>query len=828
MSQSVASPTVKQKTFLGHPIGLYVLFFTEMWERFSYYGMRGLLVLYMVNYLRMEQKEASSIYKIYTSLVYVTPILGGYLADRFLGNKRAVIIGAVLMAIGQFLMAFEPFPIFISALVFLIVGNGFFKPNMSTQVGRLYPANDGRLDGAYTIFYMGINLGAFLAPLACGWLAENTVGEYHTGFILAGIGMVSGLVIYLVGQPWVREIAARPGEGPVNIPEGAATPAPGGQSGGSESVKAASQMEAVKPAGPVEVRQDATQHDPYASRPVTEELVPLVKKTDALTEAEAARQPSVFGGFVRFISPALYVAAALLFLGGAISLGGIFRPAFTDREHFNLYSAIKEAFNPAMLGLGGSLCLFLIAYVAGQVTGGLTDRVVAILVLGFFVMIFWLAAEQAGNVLNIWADKNTDRNITKAMKAATIEETDTTDTYKEAAGEEGGTQSFFDRFKNMFRLKPPKPEKAEEKGKESQGWFDSFFNPMPTTWFQSINPLAIFVIAPIFAWMWIKLDKMGVQPSIPMKMVMGLAFMLLSVVLMVWAAQREGKDSHVTVQGKGVPTSDTNLVMQKTAEGAAWWDPFSSVPEKVTSENEMIGRMEKDKFVPYHAGLLTYDAKDKTLHSQGVLPDTERDVVIGATAPAGFVKAVKELKEKSQEIDGKNVKTAEVTLSPVPAGFDMTFSGVKPDAVKYDKESHKLIARKKLGEKEEKGLLVAAGEREFRATMNELYIKSNENRVSSWWLFWSYILVTLGELCLSPVGLSMVSKLSPAKFATMMMGVWMLTSAFGNFAAGALGEDWGTTPPVWFFVRLTLIAVVGTGLLLVLVRVVTKTMHGVK
>src|SRR6266446_3908442 len=113
-----------QRTLLGHPLGLYVLFFTEMWERFSYYGMRALLILYMVNYFKMSQKEASEIYKWYTSLVYLTPLLGGYLADRYLGNKRAVIIGAALMAIGHFMMAFEEYPIFLSALIFLIFGNG--------------------------------------------------------------------------------------------------------------------------------------------------------------------------------------------------------------------------------------------------------------------------------------------------------------------------------------------------------------------------------------------------------------------------------------------------------------------------------------------------------------------------------------------------------------------------------------------------------------------------------------------------------------------------------------------------------------------------------
>ena len=177
-----------------------------MWERFSYYGMRALLVLYMVNYFKWAQKDASSVYKWYTSLVYLTPLLGGFLADRYLGNKRAVIIGALLMAVGHFLMAFEHLTIFYAALIFLIFGNGFFKPNMSTQVGRLYPTNDPRRDGAYTIFYMGINLGAFMSPLLCGWLAANTVGGYHTGFTMAGIGMVFGLLVYLVGLPFVKEL----------------------------------------------------------------------------------------------------------------------------------------------------------------------------------------------------------------------------------------------------------------------------------------------------------------------------------------------------------------------------------------------------------------------------------------------------------------------------------------------------------------------------------------------------------------------------------------------------------------------------------------------
>jgi POT family proton-dependent oligopeptide transporter len=160
----------------------------------------------MTQYFRRSQKDASTIYKVYTSFVYVTPISGAFWLNCIIGNRTAVIIGATLMAIGHFLMAFEEFPIFLSVIHFSFSGNGMLKPNTSTQVGRLYPPNDGRRDSAYTIFYMGINLGAFLAPLVCGWLKDNTIGEFHSGFTMAGIGMVIGLVIYLLGQPLIQEL----------------------------------------------------------------------------------------------------------------------------------------------------------------------------------------------------------------------------------------------------------------------------------------------------------------------------------------------------------------------------------------------------------------------------------------------------------------------------------------------------------------------------------------------------------------------------------------------------------------------------------------------
>ena len=210
------------RDIFGHPRALTFLFATEMWERFSYYGMRALLVLYMVKYLLLPdhiqhvvgleqfknwleslfgplgaQALSSHIYGFYTALVYLTPLFGGMLADRVLGQHRTILLGAALMAIGHFMMAFEP--LFLLALGMLILGNGAFKPNISAQVGGLYRSGDARRDRAYSIFYVGINIGAFFAPLVCGTLGEEL--GWHYGFAAAGIGMTIALLIYVSALP---------------------------------------------------------------------------------------------------------------------------------------------------------------------------------------------------------------------------------------------------------------------------------------------------------------------------------------------------------------------------------------------------------------------------------------------------------------------------------------------------------------------------------------------------------------------------------------------------------------------------------------------------
>lgn len=227
MSIASKEQYVEESSKVKHPPGLYMLFFTEMWERFSYYGMRALLVMYLTTTLiqgglGFSKQSAALLYGWFTGLVYLTPVIGGYLSDKYLGQRKAITIGGITMALGQFtLFAMHSKTGLYLGLLLLIIGNGFFKPNISTLVGKLYTDGDGRRDGAFTIFYMGINVGAFLAPLVCGTLAENIFATkegaeiihygFRYGFLAAGIGMVIGQILFnTLSQKYLGDIGKAP------------------------------------------------------------------------------------------------------------------------------------------------------------------------------------------------------------------------------------------------------------------------------------------------------------------------------------------------------------------------------------------------------------------------------------------------------------------------------------------------------------------------------------------------------------------------------------------------------------------------------------------
>jgi proton-dependent oligopeptide transporter, POT family len=342
----VTAATVPDAFPTKQPRGLALLFFTEMWERFSYYGMRALLILFLIDTTTggfgWTQEKASQLYGWYTGLVYLTPIIGGWLADRYLGTARALVIGGIVIALGHFTMAADTRVTFFLGLVLIIVGTGFFKANVSTLVGQLYRDHDPRRDAGFTIFYIGINSGAFLGPLVCGWLAANPKYGWSWGFGAAGVGMTLGVICFM-----------------------------------------------------------------------------LLRK--------------------RYLGDT-----------GMVPMGQMRR---ADGGKASVEPLTKEE----------------------------KDRVLAIFIVVFFVAFFWLAFEQAGSSLNVFAQQKTQRVV-------------------------GGW---------LGRVLPN--------------------GEIPAAWFQSVNAFFIVTLAPLFALLWKKMGSR--QPSTPVKMAWGLCFLGLGFLVIVLGAR---------------------------------------------------------------------------------------------------------------------------------------------------------------------------------------------------------------------------------------------------------------------------------------------------
>jgi len=488
-SDVMAQGATRQK----QPRALVTLFFTEMWERFSYYGMRALLVLYLVHALGYQRADALELYAMYTGLVYISPLIGGYLADRYLGRRKAILIGGITMAFGHFAMAFEP--LLHLALGLLIAGNGFFKPNIATLLGTYYRENDPRRDPGFTFFYMGVNLGAFFSPLVAGTLGEK-VG-WHYGFASAGVGMCLGLAQFVFSGDRL---------GTSGLPEG------------KTRLDRADWMHVIL---------------------ISLGMIPLVF---GILGAWKLVGPT-WDGLPGFGKLAVTVVAVAVLWFGANHLHG------------------RRSEAPEAL------------------TRDEWHRVIAILIMAFFVIFFWMGFEQAGGTMNLFADQLTDRHL--------------------------------------------------------GSW------EIPASYFQAINPLGIVIMGPGIAAMWLAFDRSRWALPTPAKMSFGMIILGLGFIVLA--------------------------IAQKRAD------------------------------------------------------------LVGKVGPQ--------------------------------------------------------------------------------------------------WLFFVYVLHTIGELCLSPVGLSMVTKLAPARVAALMMGLWYLSSAFANYLAGTLEEmlKGSSFPLYWFLVGSS----VGAGVvLLVLTPAIRYLMHG--
>ncbi|HLK35619.1 MAG TPA: peptide MFS transporter [Polyangiaceae bacterium] len=647
-----------------HPRGLYSLFFTEMWERFCYYGMRAILVLYLIQYHGWQPSQASTVYKWYTSLVYLTPIVGGVLADRAIGLRTSIVAGGVLMAIGEFSLTFEPMWTFALGLGLLIAGNGFFKPNISTIVGKMYRAGDERRDGAFTIFYMGINLGAGLAPFVCGYLREHYGFRY--GFAAAGLGMLVGLFVFTSTQRRVlRDVEAAGND--------------------------------------LKVARAASRQGRAGSEP-----------------NEQAQGADGVAGLVARGYPILMIVAGLAFPARYVWEASQARAGWTD------------VIMP--LVFGATSCWMAVTLM--RIRGAAKDKSIVIFVFFVFAVLFWMAFEQAGNALNLWAQFHTDLHV-------------------------GGYA-------------------------------------YPAEWWQSVNAVLIVLLAPVFARSWTWLADRRQEPSTAVKMLAAMGFMTLSFGVMVIGARVEDR----TVTEEALASVPPQVPTQAGAAG-----------QRIVGEGD--------------AGRLRFDESRQVLQVRGVLPRYVVRALLDKTAPKDFreqVDALEGLTRRASEAD-----PVRVLLATAPAGFLFPFDdeGARERGVEWD-AARRTMSFTRWAETPTRADLVAGGAPpEWRDPLLSLEKKSEVARVSGVWLFLSYLFATLGELCLSPVGLSMVTKLAPVRFGSLFMGVWLLASSVAQYAGGSIGESWGIVPPTRYFALFVWTSIAGGAVLALLVRPVQRLMHEV-
>ena len=466
---------------VGHPPGLFVLFFAEMWERFSYYGMRALLVFYMTKgFLQYDDKRSYAVYGAYTALVYATPFIGGMLADRFLGARRAVILGGLLMAAGHLVMTVEQSTAFFTALALLIVGNGFFKPNISTIVGGLYPAGSTKQDSGFTLFYMGINLGAALAPLLCGYVGE-TYG-WHYGFGLATVGMLIGLAIF-VAPTLVTQLMVG----------GGAVVAAGAMiwTGWSDSL-----MLAV--------------NAPVALALLVAAFMGVWALSHGAIPAEAGAPPRASDGTARKdhkVGP--LSVENLIYVGALVAVPVL--ALLVQRD--TLASWVLSGFGVLALG-----SILLDALRSEKVE---RERLFVVLVLMFFSMLFWAFFEQAGSSVNNFTDRNVDRVVeTRVVGADEVGKTIPLTINQEQLGhQKDGAVLTLDQ---LDKVRADKQAEVQWTVTEKDVGMGVGGSEIPASTFQAANPIFILIFGLVFSAAWAWLGKRGWEPSTPVKFGMGL------------------------------------------------------------------------------------------------------------------------------------------------------------------------------------------------------------------------------------------------------------------------------------------------------------------
>lgn len=653
-------------SFLGHPRGLFVLFFVEMWERFSYYGMRALLVLYMTKgFLGLGDVAAYGIYGAYTALVYATPFIGGMLADRLLGTRRAVILGGMLMAAGHLIMTIENLNAFSIALALIICGNGFFKPNISTMIGGMYPPGSPKRDGGFTIFYMGINLGAAMSPVICGAVGE-TFG-WHWGFGLATLGMLAGLFTFVAGRALARILI------------------------GLTAVVTCSGMILFSWGSPFELGLNAS----IASALIVAAFVAIAALAGGGLPDELGRpkdpgrmnHPAVDAIRCQPIPYYLAIIATVLLINNVVApqsqysvialLVGAFAvllPWATARNAVYLGTAALVPVlailvqNPSVAGLllsvFGGLALLKLAADASQSPKIERERMQVVLILMFFSMVFWAFFEQAGSSMSNF----TDRNVNRVVGGRVLTDTDI------------GQNVSSLQVTSAFLGREIAGKQWDVKLVDSvQGATNSFIRNLPE-----------------------ELSDDEIQKRVNARI----------------------RDVIAGNAQSDVSDSDTS----KKKVSFIWrfkriWAAKRITPqiENVTVTKSMVGMIEG-----------------------------------GAQLKTSIFQAVNA-----------------VCIVALGLAFSWFWGilgrlGLEPNsAVKF------ALGLLQLG--------LGFGVLWYGASQADSF-----GMVATSWLLFAYVLHTTGELCLSPVGLSMVTRLSPARMVSTVMGAWFLATAFSNYLAGLI------------------------------------------
>jgi POT family proton-dependent oligopeptide transporter len=663
---------------LGHPAGLFVLFFTEMWERFSFYGMRALLVLFLVSSFGLggwdwPRENAMALYGTYIALLYLTPILGGSLADRYLGNRKAVIIGAVIMALGHASMAIESMPFFLYfGLFLLIVGTGFFKPNMVSFISILYKEFPEKKDGAYTIFYMGVNAGAFLGIMLCGYLGE-TLG-WSWGFGLAGIFMVLGLLQFVSAQKIFGDVGKYP------------------------------------------------------------------NKLDKTIETDDHQQVE------DKLNPFTIIDKILIVIVAIAGLTWVINDPVKKISGYNFLSIGDFDYSDYTIITTLLLFLFLLGSRIVRYSKITRDKMIAVCIFAFFIIIFWASFEQAGGSMSIFAKDYTNRVLS-------------------------GSQALI---------------------------------------FNIVDVIITVVPVGIITYVLFLFFKQTFKKYFVSNLILGFSFILIWGIIF-WKINNNFNTYSYEVSYPSYTLTSANDKGEEVDKQYAITES-TVVPENATlSQSINVIRSANDFVENDKINIVDIDKKGENF--KYLSDDKAKNIPTKITATV--------IKKKESEILVPATWFA-ILNSLFIIAFAPLFSKWWESKYNPKPASKYAIGLFFLGTGFAFLAFGAAGIPQGAATAS----------VSMVWLIFAYLFLTLGELCVSPVGLSYVSKLVPPRMIAFMFGVWYLALAIGNKTSGKMGgmidgitQDYNVST---FFLIFTIVPILIGGIALLANPLLKKLMHGVK